>query len=177
MKNSFFYSFKFVQTSIGFLFILTITSFFSIAAQAQSVPSSSAEKSESHAQNEHFRKHPFLLQSLNLTVNQMQQIRNINLETREDARQAFQQQRMARRALDAAIYADVPDQTSIDQRLREFNEAQAKASKLRVAIELRIRQVLTTEQLVRFRELRQTAEQKSRERKQSMLSRRKLQRF
>ncbi len=82
-------------------------------------------------------------------------MRYINLETRETTRAANQRQRQARRRLDAAIYADAPSRTEVEQRAREFAEAQSEAVKLRANVEFRVRQILTAEQLVRFRQLRQ----------------------
>ena len=100
-------------------------------------------------------KRPGLLQLLNLSREQIQQIRQINLETRETVRAANQRQRQARRRLDVAIYHDAPSQTEVEQRTREFAEAQSEATKLRANVEFRVRQILTADQLVRFRQLRQ----------------------
>ena len=97
---------------------------------------------------------PSLLRQLDLTREQIQQLRRINQETRENLRTASQRQREARRALDAAIYADSPSEAEVERLLREFAEAQTEVTKLRAKTEFRIRQVLTPEQLVRFRELR-----------------------
>lgn len=109
-------------------------------------------------------RRPNLLQLLNLTPDQVRQIRVINQETRETARSANIRQRTARRALDAAIYADAPNEAEVDERARELGDAQADVIKTRASIEFRIRQVLTTEQLIRFRALRQQFEQKLRQR-------------
>lgn len=105
-----------------------------------------------------------LLQLLNLTTDQLQQIRAINQETREDLRSAVNNQRAARRALDAAIYADQPpDSTQIKEKARELGEAQMEAVKIRADVEFRIRQILTPEQLIHFRDLRRQFEQKLRD--------------
>jgi len=98
-----------------------------------------------------------LFRQLNLSPEQIEQIRVINRETREQMRGAVQKQRDARRALDMAIYADNSSTTEVEQRAREFAEAQAVVSKLRARTEFRIRQVLSAEQLARFRELRRRA--------------------
>ncbi|MDQ4120011.1 MAG: Spy/CpxP family protein refolding chaperone [Acidobacteriota bacterium] len=95
-----------------------------------------------------------LIRLLNLSPEQIEQIRAINQETREQIRQAVQKQREARRALDLAIYADNPNAAEVEQRTRAFGEVQAEVSRLRARTEFRIRQVLTPEQLARFRELR-----------------------
>lgn len=102
-----------------------------------------------------------LFQQLNLSAEQIKQIQLINRETRDQIRQAAQKQRDARRALDAAIYSDKPNGAEVEQRAREFAEAQAMLSKLRARTEFRIRQVLSAEQLALFRELRQRANEKA----------------
>lgn len=102
-------------------------------------------------------KKPNLLQQLNLAPEQVQQLRRINQETREQIRAANQRQREARRALDAAIYAENPSREEVERLTRELSQAQAEMLKLRTGVEFRIRQILTPEQLARFRELRQNA--------------------
>jgi Spy/CpxP family protein refolding chaperone len=97
---------------------------------------------------------PSLLRELNLKPEQVRQIRLINQETREQMREAADRQRAARRALDAAIYKDNPNEAEVEQRTRELTEAQAALTNLRAKTEFRIRQVLNAEQLARFLELR-----------------------
>jgi Spy/CpxP family protein refolding chaperone len=130
-------------------------------ARAQEVQDESVRPAQPVQQRQ---QRPNLLQFLNLTPEQIQQIRAINQETRQQSREANQRQRQARRALDEAIYADAPNQALVEQRTREFTEAQTEAVKLRAQVEFRIRQVLTPEQLVRFRELRLRAGQTLRQR-------------
>lgn len=101
-----------------------------------------------------------LLQLLNLTADQLQQIRFVNQETRESVRAANTRLREARRALDAAIYADSPNQAEVEQFASQLGQAQTEAIKIRAAVEFRIRQILTNEQLIRFRDLRRQFEQK-----------------
>lgn len=108
-----------------------------------------------------------LFQLLNLTPEQINQIRAINLETRGQTREAAQKQRDARRALDIAIYADNPSAGEVERRAREFADAQAELSKLRARTEFRIRQVLTAEQLARFREARRRAIEKTSQQQRS----------
>lgn len=70
----------------------------------------------------------------------------------QEAQQRFRQ---ANRALDAAIYADSPNETDVQARMKEVQLAQAEIIKIRTTSELAIRKVLTPEQLVKFRELRE----------------------
>ena len=107
-----------------------------------------------------------LFRQLNLSPEQIEQIRVINRETREQMRQAAQKQRDARRAIDAAIYADNPNEAEVEQRAREFGDAQAEFSKMRARTEFRIRRILSAEQLAKFRELRRNASERALQPKQ-----------
>lgn len=106
-------------------------------------------------------KRPGLLAQLNLSREQIQQIRQINRQNRQPMREAAVRMREANRSLDAAIYADTTDETEIQTRLKEFNEARAEVIRLRTGIEFSVRKILTPEQLVKFREFRlQSLQQK-----------------
>src|SRR5688572_23848422 len=63
--------------------------------------------------------------------------------------------REANRNLDMAIYGDAVSDAEFQTRLKEFHSAQSELARLRFEGELSVRRVLTPEQLVRFRELRQ----------------------
>ena len=63
--------------------------------------------------------------------------------------------REANRNLDMAIYADTVSDTDFQNRLTEFRSAQSEMAKLRFESELAVRKILTPDQLVRFREMRQ----------------------
>lgn len=106
-------------------------------------------------------KRPGLLGQLNLSREQIQQIRLINQENRRQMREANVRMREANLALDTAVYADTPDETEVQTRIKEFNEARAEVIRLRTNIEFSVRKILTAEQLVKFREIRlQSLEQK-----------------
>ena len=146
--------------SLVFVLILTVILSAAVAGRAQNqVPPAGALPPQSQT-NQAATNPANLLQLLNLTPDQLQQIRSINQEMRENVRAANMRLREARRALDAAIYADVPNQATVDDRARELGEAQTAAIKARVGVEFRIRQLLTPEQLIRFRDLRRQFEQK-----------------
>lgn len=100
-------------------------------------------------------KRPKLLRELNLTPDQIREIRELNQSVRQDLRAAQIRQAEVRRALDQAIYAENPDETLVEQRIREFQQAQAEVARIRAQTEFAIRKILTPEQLVRFNELRQ----------------------
>lgn len=99
-----------------------------------------------------------LLTSLNLTPEQLSQMRIIRQETERVGRPLTQRVRQARRALDQAIYSDNADESLIELRARELAQAQAEATRLRALTELRVRRVLTPEQLGKLREMRRQAQ-------------------
>jgi Spy/CpxP family protein refolding chaperone len=95
------------------------------------------------------------LKPLNLTPEQVQKIRDIYAETNDQRQAAIMKVRQARRALADALESTTPNQPLIEQRSREFADAQADNIRLRSLIETRIqRDVLTPEQRIRVREMR-----------------------
>ncbi|OLE50940.1 MAG: hypothetical protein AUG51_25540 [Acidobacteria bacterium 13_1_20CM_3_53_8] len=98
-----------------------------------------------------------LLRQLNLSPDQIDRIRNIQEQSREERRLVGQRLREAQRALDEAIYQDNVDENLVEQRARELAVAQTDAVRLRARTELRIRRVFTQEQINTFRILRQRA--------------------
>ncbi len=110
---------------------------------------------------------PNLLRELGLSPEQIREIRQINQSNRQNMRAAQDKVAETRRNLDQAIYAENPDEATVKQRLKEFQDAQAEIARIRAVTEFSIRKILTTEQLIRFRELRQRFEQERRERQQN----------
>jgi Spy/CpxP family protein refolding chaperone len=97
---------------------------------------------------------------LNLTPEQRLRLREIRRRSEPRARELMRRARLARRALDEAIYADAVDEALVEQRSRELAAAQAELVRLRAANELSVRRVLTPEQLRAFRELRREAQRR-----------------
>lgn len=97
---------------------------------------------------------PNLLSELNLSQPQMRQIRRINQERKPIMQESQRRLHDANRALDEAIYSDSSNETEIQERLKEAQEAQMEVIKNRTMTELAIRRVLTPEQLMKFRQLR-----------------------
>lgn len=100
-------------------------------------------------------RRPNLFAELGLSREQVQQIRRINQQRRPLMMEAQRRMRMANHALNAAIYRDLVIDEEFQARLKELQAAQADLARLRFESELSIRKILTTEQLVRFRDLRQ----------------------
>jgi len=94
------------------------------------------------------------LRLLNLTPDQIQRIRAINFELKDERQAANLRLRQARRALSEAVESPTPNEPLISQRSREVAEAQANTIRLNSLAEARILQVLTPEQRLRVREMR-----------------------
>ena len=103
-----------------------------------------------------------LLSQLNLTPAQVAQMREIREQSVPQAQALTRRLNQARRALDEAIYSDTLDEALVEQRAREVAEAQAEVVRNRAQTELRVRRVLTPEQLQTFRELRFRARREQR---------------
>ncbi len=99
-------------------------------------------------------KRPGLLAQLNLTREQIQQIREINRQNRPPMREANQRLKEANRNLDAAIYGDAADEADIELKIKAVHAAHAETVKLRAQTEYAVRKILTPEQLAEFREIR-----------------------
>lgn len=95
-----------------------------------------------------------LIPRLNLTQDQIRSIRMIQRDSK-DARTALGMRlREANRELDMALDADVLDENLIQQKIQELSIAQAAQLRHRVQTEIRIRRVLTQEQLATLRDLK-----------------------
>lgn len=99
-----------------------------------------------------------LLRELGLTKEQFQAIRRMN-QARKPLMDAAQERlHDANKALDEAIYADTLNEQDIQAKMKEAQLAQAEVVKIRFMNELEVRRILTPEQLVKFRELREKFE-------------------
>jgi Spy/CpxP family protein refolding chaperone len=101
-----------------------------------------------------------LMQQLNLTPEQRGRLREIRRQSEAKARELTRAVRLSRRALEEAIYSDNVDETVIEQRARELSAAQAALVRFRAQTELKVRRVLTPEQLQSFRDLRRQAQRR-----------------
>lgn len=94
---------------------------------------------------------------LNLTPEQRQRIRAIREENRDERAAITQRLRESNFALEQALDDDNPNEVEIEQRLRDLAAAQAASTRMRVLTELKIRRVLTREQISLWRSFRQEA--------------------
>lgn len=107
---------------------------------------------------------PFkIFQELGLTSEQIQQIRRINQERKPVMQDVQLRLREANRDLDLAIYADNATDDEVKTRMKEVQFAQAEVIKARTLTEYQIRKILTPEQLIKFRELRERLAQRMNE--------------
>ncbi|MBC7909419.1 MAG: Spy/CpxP family protein refolding chaperone [Pyrinomonadaceae bacterium] len=107
-----------------------------------------------------------LIRQLNLTPEQIKQIREIRESNADNWRQTRQRLGRARHALNEAIYADNASEADIEARAREVATAQTEFERLRALTELRIRRVLTAEQVIKLRELQADAGRRNRDQRQ-----------
>lgn len=98
-----------------------------------------------------------LFRALGLTPEQAIQFRRLNAAARPRREQAQRRLREANRELDAVIYADTVNNEDFEKRLSAFQEAQSEVTRLKFTDELAIRNILSPEQLIKFRELRRRA--------------------
>jgi Spy/CpxP family protein refolding chaperone len=94
---------------------------------------------------------------LNLSPEQRERIRTIREQTRTERAALNERVRETNLALETALDADNPDETVVEQRMRDVSAAQAAAMRMRILTEVKIRRVLTLEQLGILRTLRQQA--------------------
>jgi Spy/CpxP family protein refolding chaperone len=97
------------------------------------------------------------IRQLNLTPEQVGQIRVIREQNKDERFRVNQRLRQAQRAMDDAINGDNPSEGLIEQRARELAEAQTAVTRMRAITQVRIRRVLTPDQLAKLRILQQEA--------------------
>ena len=116
------------------------------------------------------------IRELNLSPEQGERIRAIRKQLHEERAAVNQRLRETNQALEEALDADNPDESVVEQRLRDVAAAQVAAMRMRVLSEVRIRRVLTPEQLTTLRTLRQNARSIRRERQRENLEMRRQER-
>jgi Spy/CpxP family protein refolding chaperone len=100
--------------------------------------------------------------SLRLTPEQREKIRVINQQNRAERARINQQLASAQAALAEVLDSDSPNESFVEQRIQDVANAQAAHIRMRVANELRIRSVLTPDQLKIWREIRNRQTQRRR---------------
>jgi Spy/CpxP family protein refolding chaperone len=126
---------------------------FGVPALAQNPTPQPSPSDQAQTQNQNQTTQDVFGQ-LNLTPDQVQKIRSINAELKEQRQAANQRLRLAQRSLTEAIESPTPNESLIEQRSREVADAQSSVIRLRSLTEARVLQVMTAEQRVRLREIR-----------------------
>ena len=106
------------------------------------------------------------IRELNLSPEQREKIRGIREEMKEERAAINQRLRQTNQALEEALDSDNPSDAVVEQRLRDVGAAQAASMRMRVLTEVKVRRVLTPEQLGTLRTLRQNARELRRERQE-----------
>lgn len=153
------YSSCFKRCLLALLLFASLDLCSAFAAAQDESPSPPEEKTERR------RRRPrgaHVLQQLNLTSEQVAQVRRIREESEPARRTLAQRLRQAHRQLDAAIYNENADESVVEQRASELALAQAEVVRLRAFTELKVRRILTPQQLTTLRELRQQARRQTR---------------
>jgi len=94
-----------------------------------------------------------ILRMLNLSPEQQQRIREIRRRYAASLLERRQSVEDRRDALREAIYGETLDPQRVEQALRDFLEQHAALIRLETQLELEFRQVLTPEQLAKFRDI------------------------
>ncbi|MEZ5307605.1 MAG: periplasmic heavy metal sensor [Pyrinomonadaceae bacterium] len=99
---------------------------------------------------------------LGLTKEQAKEIQKINRSQRVQLRDAQTALKKARAEADRAIYSDDYDAATVEAKINAVAQAQAEITKIRMVSEASVRRVLTPEQLIKFRRLRDNFAQRNR---------------
>ena len=102
---------------------------------------------------------PNLLRELDLSKDQLLEIRRLNQEKKPLMQEAQRSLREANQQLDEAIYADTIDENLIQSRLLAVQKAHSEVLRIRSNSETAVRKVLNPDQLVKFRQIRRRFEQ------------------
>lgn len=97
------------------------------------------------------------IQQLNLTPEQRERIRAIREQLRNERAAVGQRLQETNKALQNALDADNPDEALLENLIKDVAAAQAAAMRLRILNEVRIRRVLTAEQIHTLRRLQLAA--------------------
>lgn len=107
------------------------------------------------------------IRDLKLSPEQRERIRAIREEMRGERAAINQKLRETNQALEEVLDSDNPDDRVVEQRLRDVAEAQAASMRMRVMTEMKVRRVLTPEQVATLRTLRQNVRDYRRDRQEN----------
>lgn len=122
------------------------------AAQTQNAPAQAAPAQSLPAE-------------LNFTPQQVQQWREINREFRDQEMAANLKFRQARLSLNEAMESQSPNEGVIKQRAKDLADAQSAVTQLQALRQARVLQILTPEQRIKLKQIRERAQAFRREQK------------
>ena len=102
---------------------------------------------------------------LRLTPQQEQQWREINREFRSQEMTAGMKLRQSRLALNEAMESANPNEEIIKQRAKELADAQSAVTQIQALRQARVLQILTPDQRIKLKEIRERAQEVRREQK------------
>lgn len=146
-----------ILTLLTVIFLLAVSSAF---GQVQQQPA----PEQSQQTNQQFNQLADPVRQLNLSPEQREKIRSIREQTKSERATINERLRETNRALEETLDTDNPDEALVEQRMRDVAIAQAASMRMRILTEVRIRRVLTPEQLSLLRTLRQQSRQLGRDR-------------
>jgi Spy/CpxP family protein refolding chaperone len=135
-------------TTLAALFVAAVA-LVTVSAQGQT-----GQERQGPGRGKGFRPGGPMLQRLNITDAQREQIRGIVEQQRQTDQAPIKKLDDLQRELHAVTFADSPDRAKIDQLKADIGQAEAAALDARVELDLKIAQVLTPEQRAQARELR-----------------------
>src|SRR5260221_931109 len=144
---------KLLSRWISFVVLLLLAGAFA-RANAQAAPPQQSQTDPAQVKANQNNPAPDLAQ-LNLTPEQIERWRVINAELKDRQQVANLRLRLARRALAEAIEAPTSNEELIKQRSKEVSDAQAATNELQALRQARIHQMLTPEQRIKLKEIRQ----------------------
>jgi len=135
--------------SLAIAFLLACA-FSSTQAQTTAPPTQTQDTSATQT-----TQTPNLQTELGLTPDQIQKWRALNQDLGPQERAGTQKVRQAKRALTDAMESPTPNEEVIKQRAKELADAQSAMTQLQALRQARVLQILTPEQRVKLREIRQ----------------------
>ena len=111
---------------------------------------------------------PNLQEELNLTPDQIQKWRALNQELRPQEVAGTTRVKEARHALTEAMESPAPNEELIKQRAKELADAQSAMTQLNALRQARVLQILTPEQRVKLKEIRERNQALRRQQQQQM---------
>jgi len=146
-----------MKTKTTDVLILLLTIIFILACTLVSVQAQTATQQPQtpDATQMQTTQAPNLQTELGLTPDQIQKWRALNQELRPQEVAGNLKVREAKRALAEAMEASSPNEDLIKQRAKEFADAQSAMTQLQALRQARVLQILTPDQRIKLREIRE----------------------